>query len=397
MIPLILLILYLMLSRLFPLKEDTMNEGFWEPGVYDINQRAGPAGASVFLQKIIVHDEACAIFYNMDPNTQYNSLLIRKDKKKIDFPEGFYGRVPFITIGYCSLPSPPLDLYFGRTQTCMNLFSTIVYPGHFRLKTCELHKEASEVTCRSIPIESFFYPDDDGKRIYISRIITGQFTPTCSYTVIKGDFHEIESVLFGAEAFFKGEKGPRTFYLMCKSGDDTTKIYSFRYNPYIKALESIPRFIPPEDSIIGFRLQTYEEASHSNSKISIMSDPPIPPGKPFEMKSYAKSWLPWKNPKPATMYEAIRYRDLQAIKSLLRNNGSLLNNKNVEGYTPLHVAAAYGSRKIVAYLISQGADINAENNAGFTPLDFAADNDIIDLLRKHGARKKSIKTSRQHT
>jgi hypothetical protein len=359
-----------------------MNQGYLEPGVYDINQRNGPAGSSILLKKIVVHDEACALFCQADPHIQYESFVIRKDKIKIYFPEGFT-RDLFVKMGYVRLPSPPLNIYFGMTQTYMKLFSRLVYPWHFRLTKCKPHSSTSENTGRSIPVESFYHQDNDDKKIYFSRVVTGQFAPGYSYTLIKGDFHEIESEIVG------GAHGHRFFYLMCTSSEDTTKNYSFTftYNPYIKALESTDRFIPPGYSITGYQLQTHEEASRSYANISIMADPPVAPGESFELKTYGRSWIPWKNPKPASLYEAIRYHDLKAIKSFLGNKPGTLHDKNAEGYTPLHFAATYGSVKIVAYLLSQGADINAECSDGFTPLNFARNKAISDLLRQHGEKE----------
>lgn len=70
-------------------------------------------------------------------------------------------------------------------------------------------------------------------------------------------------------------------------------------------------------------------------------------------------------------------------------------NKNtwrpVCGGTPLHLAASKGNGQIVKLLIAKGADINIKDREGATPLNAAVrlkQNDIAELLRKHGATEK---------
>jgi len=45
-----------------------------------------------------------------------------------------------------------------------------------------------------------------------------------------------------------------------------------------------------------------------------------------------------------------------------------INEPDIFGDTPLHIAAASGVLLLVKYLVSQGADVNARNKAGSTPL-----------------------------
>lgn len=73
----------------------------------------------------------------------------------------------------------------------------------------------------------------------------------------------------------------------------------------------------------------------------------------------------------ANIYEAVRADDLAAVKSFLKN-GVNVNEKDNEGKTPLHYAAAYASRELVQFLIEQGADINARDGKGRTPMSVAA-------------------------
>ena len=73
--------------------------------------------------------------------------------------------------------------------------------------------------------------------------------------------------------------------------------------------------------------------------------------------------------------------------------GADVNAKNMNGMTPLHVAAYGGAREHFELLIAKGADVNAIIKLGHfegrTPLDFAiAQNSTKNtaLLRKHGGK-----------
>ncbi|EYC31526.1 hypothetical protein Y032_0004g2201 [Ancylostoma ceylanicum] len=56
------------------------------------------------------------------------------------------------------------------------------------------------------------------------------------------------------------------------------------------------------------------------------------------------------------------------------------NTKDVNGVTPLHVAAAVGWREAVAILLGRGAALFATDNRGFTPLDWAAAYNRLDVM-----------------
>ena len=74
------------------------------------------------------------------------------------------------------------------------------------------------------------------------------------------------------------------------------------------------------------------------------------------------------------------------ITDLLIANGADVNSKDVYERTPLHFAAGYGHKETVELLIAKGADTNAKNNFDATPLDEVDDNETADLLRKHGGQ-----------
>jgi len=91
------------------------------------------------------------------------------------------------------------------------------------------------------------------------------------------------------------------------------------------------------------------------------------------------------------MYEAMKNKDLEAVKQLLKEDPkpSSLKYDNSHGYTPLHWAAIHGNAEIVEYLLDKGAKVNKRANSDYTPLHLAIDlnNDpeIVKVLIKHGA------------
>jgi len=58
---------------------------------------------------------------------------------------------------------------------------------------------------------------------------------------------------------------------------------------------------------------------------------------------------------------------------------------NVDGRTPLHIAAHLGVLPTVELLLNHGADVNATDNNGDTPLMVARDPHVVEFLLNHGA------------
>jgi ankyrin repeat protein len=58
------------------------------------------------------------------------------------------------------------------------------------------------------------------------------------------------------------------------------------------------------------------------------------------------------------LFEIIESGSLAEIQVLISHNKTLLNQRDPDGYTPLHLSALYGEHEIMHYLISEGADLN---------------------------------------
>lgn len=56
---------------------------------------------------------------------------------------------------------------------------------------------------------------------------------------------------------------------------------------------------------------------------------------------------------------------------ILVQNGSDVNKKNCDGFTPLHLAAVLGHAGIVKIFVENNGDVNAQTNAGQTPFYLA--------------------------
>ncbi len=78
------------------------------------------------------------------------------------------------------------------------------------------------------------------------------------------------------------------------------------------------------------------------------------------------------------------------VEFLLKNGADVsLSARNAQKVTALHAGATRGDAEIVRMLLEAGADPNARQEGGFVPLHSAAANGnapVVELLLKHGAR-----------
>jgi ankyrin repeat protein len=78
--------------------------------------------------------------------------------------------------------------------------------------------------------------------------------------------------------------------------------------------------------------------------------------------------------------EAAEEGDINKVELILEENPRLLNSKDENGATPLHVAAAKGHRNIAELFLARGAKLNAKDHEGCTPLHHAVINNHIPLV-----------------
>lgn len=102
----------------------------------------------------------------------------------------------------------------------------------------------------------------------------------------------------------------------------------------------------------------------------------------------------WAGP----IHDAARKGDLKKVQALLASDPKLVNDKDGDGNTPLHVAALHGEVAVAQALIAAGADVNAKNNDGpFTPGDMwgvissSNHEDPVKLIRSQGVNQADMK------
>ena len=88
------------------------------------------------------------------------------------------------------------------------------------------------------------------------------------------------------------------------------------------------------------------------------------------------------------IHRAAARGDLELVSSSLEKNPKLLDAKDDEGNTLLHVASYNGKKSVVEFLISKNANVNEKNDRGNPSLHLAAIGgytDVIEILLENGA------------
>lgn len=89
------------------------------------------------------------------------------------------------------------------------------------------------------------------------------------------------------------------------------------------------------------------------------------------------------------LFQAIRDKKLDTVKIILSKDKSLINETDIDGWSPIHICAADGNKQIMTMLIEEfNADVNQRTEYRYTPLHLAAKYGNVECLfelMKHNA------------
>ena len=107
--------------------------------------------------------------------------------------------------------------------------------------------------------------------------------------------------------------------------------------------------------------------------------------------------LVWSCASVNNIHEAVKMEKFQEVESYVDRGD--IEKKDVNGFTPLLVAAYYGHRSMVEYLCNKRANVDKSDNKGWTSLMYASLynwDHIVKILIDHNA-SVNLKNSEGHT
>lgn len=99
--------------------------------------------------------------------------------------------------------------------------------------------------------------------------------------------------------------------------------------------------------------------------------PPVPPGGPGVYPIHAASGVGYGEGFAANIHRVVPDGWLPAVQYLVEELGADVNQRDHNGYTALHHAAARGDDELIRYLVSKGGDVMVVSRSGQTTVDMA--------------------------
>ncbi|MCG8469104.1 MAG: ankyrin repeat domain-containing protein [Gemmatimonadetes bacterium] len=99
--------------------------------------------------------------------------------------------------------------------------------------------------------------------------------------------------------------------------------------------------------------------------------PPVPVGGPADFPIHAATGVGYGQGFPSNAHRHVPDGWLPAARYLVEELGADVNQRDDEGYTPLHNAASRGDLEVIRFLVEHGADVTAVSRVGQTTADMA--------------------------
>ena len=99
--------------------------------------------------------------------------------------------------------------------------------------------------------------------------------------------------------------------------------------------------------------------------------PPVPVGGPGAYAIHAASGIGYGEGFAANIHRVVPDGWMAAVKYLVEELGADVNERDYNGYTAMHHAAARGDDELIRYLVEQGGDVMVVGRTGLTTVDMA--------------------------
>ena len=124
------------------------------------------------------------------------------------------------------------------------------------------------------------------------------------------------------------------------------------------------------------------EISENSSKLELQKNPEKPklePSKEEKLYAMATDEMLYLDYKP--IHIAAGFNLVEDLNRLVQTIGKFRQIKNLNGSTPLHVAAQKGSLEALIILLENNFNLNAKDGDGKTPLILAVNNGHIEIVK----------------
>ena len=126
-------------------------------------------------------------------------------------------------------------------------------------------------------------------------------------------------------------------------------------DPHLATIRVPPRRLPAWD----------------REKRDLSGVPPVPVGGPADYPIHAATGIGYGQGFPSNAHRYVPDGWLPAVRYLVEELGADVNQRDDEGYTPLHNAASRGDLEVIRFLVEHGADPTAVSRVGQTTADMA--------------------------
>ena len=99
--------------------------------------------------------------------------------------------------------------------------------------------------------------------------------------------------------------------------------------------------------------------------------PPVPVGGPAVAPIVAAAGVGYGQGYAGNTHRHVPDGWIPAMKFLVEELGADVNSRDLNGYSPVHHAAARGDNELILYLVSKGADVRFVSRRGQTTVDMA--------------------------